>query len=216
MNPVEFYLSEKASLDQLDFQLLKPADSTLIGYFNKNLPKGNSLAFVGPVNISWGAQYRFRDGHLEIAGPFGAFRIPFPSFQPNENVEVCNDNPSCPSCWPLVLRDDWHDVLGNVPRNNTTQAKRIDGSRFEPLYATSTRRSLVGGRQEWVIIFIPEPHGNISKNRGGGIEISTPSGLVFEIPPGRSADLAAAGKIQWGLPGSGGAFVLGKLPFAES
>lgn len=67
----------------------------------------------------------------------------------------------------------------------------------------------VGGRKEWVVIFLPEPSRSISKTRGGGAEINTPSGLIFEIPPGRGADLLLAGKVQWALPGDQGAFMLG-------
>lgn len=210
MNPVQFYLSKSRDLDSLDFE---PLEATSRDQFNADGQEGNALVFEAPAELGTGALYRASGDRLQIASLFGAVSLPLGSLRVGEEIELSNLSPLEHSTWPISLSQGWADALGRAPIQNDMQAAHLGANRFAPVFSPTQMHLSVGGRKEWVVIFLPEPSGSISKTRGGGAEINTPSGLIFEIPPGRGADLLLAGKVQWGLPGDLGAFVLGDLPW---
>ena len=212
MNPVELYLSTDASLDALDFEPLVTRPSPRKNDFTSDGSKGNSLSFFAPDHLSKGALYRQLDGKLLIASPFGAFWLPLGSLDCDQRIELSNLSEGCRSTWPVYLGDGWRDGRGRPPPKNALRAIFLGKRRFEPDHSMAQMHLSVGGRKEWAIVFLHEPHSAISKT-SSGVAIETPSGISFHIPKGREADAVAAGNVRWALPGGHGAFVLGALPW---
>lgn len=212
MNPSQFYLSSSTELDTLDFQPLVVMQNASPD-FNANGQEDNAIVFEGPANLSTGALYRFFDGHLYIASLFGAFIMPLGSLAVGDEVELSNRSPLEHSTWPISLRESWVDALGRPPIQNEMQATRIGEGRFVPIFSAAQMHLSIGGRKEWVVIFLPEHSTSIYQTHSSTVEITTSSGLVFEIPAGREAQLLVAGKVQWALPGDHGSFVLEPLPW---
>lgn len=212
MNPVEFYLSRNASFDELD---LTPAENAPINKYIDKLPDGNALRFFGPLNVEMFASYRLMDGRLQIASPFGATTVDAGGVTDGSQVTLTSLCPEGLASWRVQARSDWSDDRGARSLDNSMRATNLGGGRFEPLHSAYHARFSGIGAVGWTIVFLPEAHSSVKKNRQGGADILMPSGLIFELPKGKSADLVLAGKTQWAIPGEHGVFVLGQPPWLK-
>lgn len=212
MNPVEFYLSRNASLDELD---LTPAETAPVNKYIDKLPDGNALRFFGPLNVEMFANYRLMDGRLQIVSPFGAASVDARGVTDGSQVALTSLCPEGLASWRVQARSYWSDGRGERSLENSMRAKDLGGGRFEPLHVASHARLSGIGAVGWAIVFLPEAHSSIKKNRQGGADILTPSGLAFELPKGKAADLVLAGKTQWAIPGEHGVFVLAEPPWLK-
>lgn len=210
MNPVEFYLSEDRCLEELDLTSTELAPSN--GHSTGDPSEINSLRFFSPVNIHRFSFYRLFEGRLQIVSPFGSISVPSGMLTDGSQATLTALFPDGLASWPVDLGHDWCDEDGRRASAGAMRAKKLGPGKFEPLHTTSHVRLSGVGLVEWAIVFLPEPYRSIKKNSQGGVNVTTISGLVFELPKGTAADLVLAEKTQWATPGDHGVFVLGPLP----
>lgn len=213
MNPVDFYLSHNSSLDQIELNTVEAEPSNK--YYTDEVSEDNSLRFFGPVNIGRFALYRLKDGHLQIVSPFGSVAVAAAGVADGSLVELTALCSEGLVSGRVHATTSWRKGDGAAAPENALRATSLGDGRFEPLHTTLHARLQGQGLVEWAIVFLPDAHSSIKKNRQGGADILMPSGLIFELPKGKTADLVLAGKTQWAIPGEHGVFVLGQPPWLK-
>lgn len=210
MTPAEFYLSDAPSFDSIEL-----ASYALLPQVNHSTGKSlirKALCFSAPANLDKFAVYRLLDSQLQIVSPFGAGWLSADSLLVDSTITLTCHSPDSLSSWPIHLGAGWCNWQGVAASPRSMSATKRSDGKFEPLHTISHAR-ISGGRPfEWVVVFLSEPHSSIQKNQQGGADITTLSGVVFEISKGRAADLVLAGKAQWATPAHQGFFELGPLP----
>lgn len=217
MSPFDFYFSDSsAELDQCDFKAPKSLAAGEVQARFGFAPDFAHQHFEAPIDFPLGSYYK-KDGNDVLAiSPFGAYRFDCTDLfeknpmQEDQGIELrfrcfANSSSNALMSWPVQLKNDWADALGEIPHVWMRAKPHSDGS-WTPPYCSHQMRKSGQAELHYCTVLLPSPALRIEAVKGGVRMVTDQH--TFIIDDDSSAKVILAGHVRWGYPQADGTFAL--------